>query len=127
MQASNTESESKMRLVIVESPCRAETRKEFERNIRYALAALRDSIVRGESPYASHILLPGALDDDDLVERELGIMCGYAWWPAASAVCFYTDLGWSPGMIAARHRAKFKSIKIEERSIENYRYAKLES
>lgn len=104
-----------MRLVILESPYRGET----ERNLQYAIACVRDSICRGESPYASHLIIPGALNDDDPTERDIGIRCGYAWWRAASAVCFYTDFGWSEGMLKALKRAKTMSIKVEERSIAN--------
>lgn len=106
-----------MRLVIIESPFRADTIERQNTNITYALLAVRDSILRGESPHASHLLYPGALNDTNPGERDLGIRCGYAWWRAASTVCFYTDLGWSEGMLKAKRRAKTMSIKIEERSI----------
>lgn len=111
-----------MRLVIVESPYQAKTKEDLTRNIQYATQALRDSISRGESPYASHLILLGALDDNDPRERDLGIRCGYAWWGVVDAICFYIDLGWSPGMIAARKRANRYNMLVEERSIESYRY-----
>lgn len=104
-----------MRLVILESPYRG----NIERNIAYGLLCVRDSILRGESPYASHLIIPGALDDEDSGERDLGIRCGYAWWRAASLVAFYTDIGWSDGMLKAYKRVKTTGIKWEERSIAN--------
>lgn len=106
-----------MRLAIIESPFRADTEAEHERNLIYLDLCLRDSILRGESPYASHKLLPGALDEETPSERDLGIRCGYAWWRAASVVAFYTDLGWSPGMMNAYKRARTQNIKIETRSL----------
>lgn len=106
-----------MRLVIIESPYRAETESNFERNLFYLDLAIRDSIIRGESPYASHKILPGALRDDLPDERDLGIRCGYAWWRAASLVAFYTDLGWSEGMRRSLVRAKTQNIKVEMRKI----------
>ena len=107
-----------MRLVIVESPWRGDT----EHNFLYGIACLRDSICRGESPYASHLYLTLALDDTNAEERDLGIRCGYAWWRAASLIAFYTDLGWSQGMIAAHYRARSYGIRVEERSIEGHLY-----
>lgn len=48
--------------VILESPYAG----EIDRNIRYARACVRDSLLRGESPIASHLLYTqsGILDDD---------------------------------------------------------------
>lgn len=106
-----------MRLVIIESPFRSRTAAEQERNILYLDACIRDSILRGESPYASHKIIPGALNDADEEERNLGIRCGYEWWRAASLVAFYTDLGWSEGMLTANRRVRVCNIKWEERSV----------
>jgi hypothetical protein len=77
--------------------------------------------MRGESPYASHGLLPGALDEDKAEERQLGIQAGYAWWSAASLIVFYTDYGWSTGMEAAADRAIVmeKGMNTEERLYED--------
>ena len=105
------------RRVVIESPFRASTRRLVQRNVAYALAAVRDAIDRGESPYLSHLIIPGALDDHVPVERELGIMLGYAWWSAAEAICFYCDLGWSQGMLAAKERAIAEKLLVEERCL----------
>ena len=104
-----------MRRVIIESPFAG----DIPRNLAYARRAIRDSILRGESPYASHLIIPGALSDHIASERNLGIRCGYAWWGAASLIAFYTDLGWSRGMNAALVRAISLDIKWEERSLED--------
>lgn len=60
--------------VIIESPFAG----EVEENIKCARQCLRDSILRGEVPFASHLLYTqeGVLDDDDPYERELGINLG---------------------------------------------------
>lgn len=75
---------------------------ELARNARYLAAALRDCVLRGESPYASHglLTLPGVLRDDVPEERARGIAAGFAWREAAHASVFYVDLGWSSGMRA---------------------------
>lgn len=85
--------------VIIESPYAG----EVETNLRYLRACMRDSLLRGEAPFASHGLYtqPGVLDDT-LMEREIGMLAGFAWREVAQTV-FYMDLGWSPGMIRARN------------------------
>lgn len=104
-----------MRLVIIESPFRAPTESEHERNLIYLNICIRDSILKGEAPFASHRLYPGALRDEIEEERDLGIRLGYEWWRAASLVAFYTDLGWSQGMRRAFERASKMNIEMEER------------
>lgn len=106
-----------MHLVIIESPFRAETESDAERNFLYLQMCIRDSIIRGESPYASHQMLTNALHDDHPSERDMGIRAGYAWWRAASRIAFYVDLGWSEGMKRAFARAKTRHLKIEERKL----------
>ena len=85
-----------MRLVIMESPYAGNIRV----NLAYARACVRDCLMRGESPLASHLLLTqaGILDDEKPKERELGIKAGLAWTKAADATVVYTDLGVTPGM-----------------------------
>jgi hypothetical protein len=73
--------------------------------------------MRGESPYASHGLLPGALDEDKAEERQLGIEAGYEWWWEAHKIVFYTDYGWSTGMTIAHDRVKSIGLVWEERKL----------
>lgn len=89
-------------LVIIESPYAG----EVERNVRYARLAMRDSILRGERPFASHLLYtqPGILDDSKPTERALGIGLGFDFWEQATLIAFYVDLGWSRGMLVAKER-----------------------
>jgi hypothetical protein len=65
-----------MRRVILESPFAG----DVERNVRYARACVRDSLLRGEAPIASHLLYtqPGVLNDDIEAERQHGIDAGLA-------------------------------------------------
>jgi hypothetical protein len=85
-----------VRLVILESPYAG----DVERNVRYARACLRDSLLRGEAPIASHLLYtqPGVLDDAVPAERQRGIDAGLAWGRVAEATVVYRDLGVSRGM-----------------------------
>lgn len=96
-----------MRLVIIESPF-AGSDEEIERNIEYARHAMRDSLLRGEAPLASHLLYtqPGILDDEDSDERRLGIEAGLSWGKHAELTAVYADYGISEGMERGIKRAE---------------------
>lgn len=88
-------------------------------NLRYARAALKDSLLRGEAPIASHLLYTqeGILDDSVPAEQRRGIEAGLAWIEAAEATVIYGDLGISPGMqrgieaaISARRPVYFRTL-----------------
>lgn len=108
------------RRVIIESPYAG----DIERNLRYLRAALRDSLMRGEAPFASHGLytLEGVLDDRDPAERELGIEAGLAWGQAAELTAVYQDLGITEGMRQGIFRALYEGRKVEHRSLPRWRF-----
>ncbi len=107
-----------MRRVIVESPYAG----DIAANVTYARAAVRDCLLRGESPSASHILLTqdGILDDTKPDERELGIAAGLAWVVVAEATVVYTDLGISRGMKQGIIAATRALIPVEYRSLPEF-------
>jgi hypothetical protein len=88
-------------LVIIESPYAG----EVDRNIRYAQAALRDSLGRGEAPLASHLLYTQVLDDSVAEERAVGIDAASEFYDVVDRVAVYEDLGISPGMKLGIERA----------------------
>jgi hypothetical protein len=87
-----------IRRVIIESPYAADTPAGVDVNRAYARAALRDSLSRGEAPFASHLLYTQVLDDNVHHERAMGIRVGHAWGEVAEATVVYTDHGISPRM-----------------------------
>jgi hypothetical protein len=101
--------------VIVESPYRG----NVDRNLRYLRAALRDSLMRGEAPYASHGIypMPGVLDDNVPEERELGIEAGLTWGRFAHRSAVYVDLGIQDGMQIGIRRAHNEMRTVELRRI----------
>lgn len=107
-----------MRLVIIESPYAG----DIERNLRYARACMRDSLERGESPLASHLLYTqeGILSDSDSHERAWGIAAGLAWAEKADTTVVYTDLGASRGMAQGIANAIAAGRPIEYRTIKNW-------
>lgn len=81
----------------------------------YARRCVRDSLKRGEAPYASHVFFdqPGILDDANPHERLLGMQCGDAWAMCADRHVFYCDRGMSPGM-----QRRWKQCAEEGRLVE---------
>lgn len=108
-----------MKRVIIESPYAG----DVERNLRYARAAMKDCLNRGEAPYASHLLLTqdGILDDTVPEERELGITAGLVWGSAAEVTVVYTDLGYSKGMEYGIANAKKAGRQVEYRTIPKFK------
>lgn len=104
-----------MRLVIVESPYAG----DIEKNVAYARRCVRDSLLRGEAPIASHLLYtqPGILRDKVPEERQHGIDAGLAWRRVAQATVVYTDLGISRGMEYGIKAAANDGLPVEYRSI----------
>lgn len=74
----------------------------------YLHDCLRDSLSRGEAPFAGHAYLPLALNDDDEAERRQGIDCHLAWLRVADVVAVYTDFGVSSGMAKAMGLRNFE-------------------
>lgn len=104
-----------MRRVIVESPYAG----DVEANRVYARAALRDCLLRGEAPLASHLLYtqPGVLDDLVPEERGLGIEAGLAWGECADATVVYLDRGISSGMRLGIAQAVDAGRPVEYRNL----------
>jgi hypothetical protein len=104
-----------MRRVILESPYAG----DVERNVAYARKCLRDSLLRGEAPFASHLIYtqPGILNDDDPTQRRIGMEAGFFWLQVCDASAVYTDFGISRGMLQGIERARQLGIPIEYRSI----------
>lgn len=107
-------------LVIIESPFKGETPEQEAEHLAYARRALRDSLDRGEAPFASHLLYTQVLDDGVPEERKLGMEAGWAWQcackmevsplssailPATTTIAVYADYGVSDGMAKALERA----------------------
>jgi hypothetical protein len=104
-----------MRLVILESPYAG----DVELNLLYARACLRDCLLRGEAPLASHLLYtqPGVTDDRVPAERRLGIAAGLAWGRVAEATVVYEDYGITAGMREGIARAEREGRPVEYRRL----------
>ena len=102
------------RRVIIESPYAG----AVEDNLAYLQRCIRDSCLRNEAPYASHLMYTQALDDDDPDERALGIEYGFLWARTAERAVFYLDRFVSPGMRKAFYRHYQDFLMIEFRTLD---------
>lgn len=95
------------------------TSAEYARNARYLDRCIRDSLERGEAPYASHGFFPapGRLDDTDLTQRAQGIATGQEWARVAALIAVYNDHGITEGMQSSLNLHEARGIPIEFRSI----------
>ena len=102
-------------LVIIESPYKG----NVEDNIAYAKECMHDSLMRGESRYASHLLYTQVLDDMIPEERKMGMQRAFEWYRCADLMAVYLDNGVSSGMQRGMEIAEKYRIKIEYRSLLN--------
>jgi hypothetical protein len=104
------------KMVIVETPFMG----RVNLNIRYARLCLRDCLLNhNEYPFASHLLYTqrGILNDNDELERKLGIEAGLFWGKFADLTAVYTDLGISGGMEFGIKNAEKIKRPIEYRQL----------
>lgn len=108
--------------VQLESPYAAKSPDDRALYDRYLSAALRDSLLRGEAPFASHALYTriGVLDDHVKEDRRLGISAGFAYLRRANLVVAYTNFGITKGMRRALDIAEKEHIPIEYRTLEGF-------
>jgi len=110
-----------VKFVDVETPYMDEDHGNVARNILYARACVRDSLMRGETPFALNIFYsqPGIIDDSVSDERRIAIqtvdkLIG-AFPDAVTAV--YEDLGISKSMQYGIDRATLSRRKVEFRKL----------
>ena len=100
-------------LVIIESPYAG----DFERNTIYVKRCMKDSLKRGEVPFASHAIYTLILDDTIPEERKLGMEAGFVILRRSDYSAVYEDYGMSGGMKAGIKLAEELGHKIEYRKI----------
>ena len=87
---------------------------------------MRDSLLRGESPFASHLLYTQVLDDGEPAQRRIGMEAGFMFYSVAKLCAVYLDYGMSEGMLAGIERAKAHKVPIEQRLLEMRRIEPIE-
>ena len=110
-------------ITIIESPFGKNTdgsrvdAKTLKRNIAYLRAALEDSLMRGEAPFASHGLYPQVFDDADAEQRRMGMEAGWEYIRVADQIVVYHDYGITPGMMGGIERANENGVPVYHRRI----------
>lgn len=99
--------------VILETPYAG----NIEENVIYAQACMKDSLMRGEAPFLSHLLYTQCLNDNVPVERQIGIEAGFAFKSVINKTVVYQDYGISKGMIQGINSARENGNVIEYRNI----------
>ncbi len=87
-----------MALVVICSPLRNDDPDEVERNRVYAREAMRNSMLRGEAPFVSHLLYPQILEDSIPEERAAAKIATEQVIMRADRLAVYIDRGISDGM-----------------------------
>lgn len=82
-----------------------------EENVENARRYCRFAVDKGYIPIAPHLLFPQFLDDNDLIEREMGIHFGNALMSHCAEVWVFGEYI-SSGMSAEIDRAKKKNYKL---------------
>lgn len=106
-----------MKRVIIESPFAG----DINLHMGYLRRCLRDSLMRGEAPFASHRIYTFCLNDIDPVEREIGMQAGFAWAERADLTAVYTDFDISEGMKEGIEHAIRCGRPVEYRTIRGAR------
>jgi hypothetical protein len=106
-----------MKRVILESPYAGDVAS----NEAYLRACMKDSLSRGEAPFAGHGFFTQVLNDEVAGERFMGIAASKAWTLVAQLVAVYCDRGLSPGMAEGINYAIGAQIPVEFRWIERER------
>lgn len=106
-----------IKFVQIESPYAHTSEKGIEAHIAYARLCMRDALLRGETPIASHLLYtqPTILNDAIKEERLRGMQAGFDLAMELDATCVvYTDLGVSKGMERGMEfaRAQFRDVEL---------------
>lgn len=107
------------KFVDIETPYSGNSEQEIRRNLLYARACVRASLLRGETPFASHLFYtqPGILDDNIHQERDIGINAGKNLIESLPDIVtvVYKDLGISRGMQYGIDRAEQNGRNVEYR------------
>lgn len=89
-------------------------------NLAYLRLAIRDSLSRGEAPFAPHAIYTQVLDDQKELERSIGFQAGLVWLDCTPYVGCYGDLGISPGMRLELDRAAKLGWVVEMRTVPGF-------
>lgn len=103
--------------VVIESPFRGINGEYDQENISYLNMCILDCLLRGEAPFASHVMYTDSLNDYYDEQRYFGIKAGFVWRKFAEKTIFYIDRGFSLGMVKALEHCKENNLNFEIRTL----------
>ena len=101
-------------LVVIESPYKGKVKQ----NVAYAQKCMSDSLLRGECPFASHLLYTQVLDDTVPELRSMGMSRAFEWYRHADLMAVYIDKGISDGMKMGMEIAENLGIEMVYRTLD---------
>ena len=101
------------KLVYVASPLSG----DVEKNLDFARQACLSAMAQGVTPFAPHLLYPQMLDDNDPVQRELGMKMGNQMLALCDELWLCGDRI-SPGMASEKKLAEELDIPVQRISTE---------
>ena len=101
-------------LVVIESPYKGKVKQ----NVAYAQKCMSDSLLRGECPFASHLLYTQVLGDTVPELRSMGMSRAFEWYRHADLMAVYIDKGISDGMKMGMEVAEKLGIEIVYRTLD---------
>ena len=87
-----------------------------EANVKIAEDICKDMVRLGYAPFAPHLFYTRFLDDGNITDRKLGIICGQTFMEICDEVCLYSQNGISDGMNSDLDYAKSLGKPIKEYS-----------
>lgn len=109
---------SDRRVVYIATPWRTAPGHGRAARLDYVRRAVQDSLARGESPVAPHMLFHGLLDDDKADERAAGMDAGMAALWACERLAVYEDHDVTEGMEREIEAAREMGMPIDYRRID---------
>ena len=101
------------KLVYICSPYRATDAETLKRNVKYAKALTKTTLLRGDCPITPHLYMTQCLDENSEKERSIGLAAGTEILRRCDRVVVGMKYGISEGMAAEIQCAKDGGILIE--------------
>lgn len=123
MQSKSTKKKQetpKNKLIFVSSPYAPRGLWTKADNVELARKLCRAVVLFGHIPIAPHLIYPQFLNDDNQVERDMGMMASLSLIPLCDELWYYSDRGISKGMEAELQKAGKELIPCIEWKKELY-------
>jgi len=101
-------------LAYICSRYRADTQEQFETQLAYTKEKAREEVMLGRDVVVPHLYYPQFLDDNDVMERELGMESAINLMKYCDLIIVCIKYGKSAGMLAEIKIAEENNMRIVE-------------